>query len=538
MIPEPVARPTSWAEVDVAVIGAGPVGLMMANLLGHSGVETALLEGSEGLRGIPRAIAYDAETLRSLAMVGLFDEIAPELVQGPLVRHINARGRTLMEMHPLACGPHGHSTLGTFYQPQFEKVLFHGLSRFANVRVLFEHTVAGLQQYSDHVVLMVSTPDGLRNIRAKFIVGCDGGTSQVRDMLGSKLIGSTFAQHWLVVDAIVQDHDVKRISFHCDPRRPRVEIPAVGDRVRWEFMRLPDESQEELLEDARIRSLIADNFGYRSIRIERKAVYTFHARVADRWRNNRGFLAGDAAHLMPPFAGQGMNSGMKDAVNLAWKIASVVKGLAPAEILDSYEAERAPVVRRLVNVSRRLGFLIMPTSRGVAMARDCVFACLNMSRRFRAFIGRGGVLPPPAIGRSALTTESGDPLIGQMMPQPRVQSTQGTAPLDTFQTCHQWLAIGIGVDPISMLSQRDLSVLEALGARFVCLNGHDERTAATALQCGDPSFAAWVKRHSVRAVLIRPDRFIAARLDSQARDLTVLNMFAACSPKTAPRIAA
>ena len=538
MTMEPIVQPTPLAEVDVAVIGAGPVGLMMANLLGLSGLEVAVLEGSGGLRGIPRAIAYDAETLRSFSIVGLFDEIAPELVQSPHVRHVNARGRTLMEMDFPARGSHGHSPLGIFYQPQFERVLFHGLSRFANVRALFEHMVTGLQQHRDHVVLTVSTPDGMRTLRAKFIVGCDGGTSQVRDMLGSTLVGSTFAQHWLVVDALVQDHAVKQISFHCDPRRPRVEIPAVGDRVRWEFMRLPNERQEELLEEDRIHSLIADNFGHRSFRIERKAVYTFHARVADRWRNNRGFLAGDAAHLMPPFAGQGMNSGIKDAVNLAWKIAYVVKGLAPAALLDSYEAERAPVVRRLVNVSRRLGFVIMPTNRVVAMARDCIFACLNMSRRFRAFIRRGGVLPPPAIGRSVLTAETRDPLIGQMMPQPCVQSTQGAAPLDTFQDCHQWLALGIGVDPVSMLSPRDLAILEALGTRFVCLNGHDERISATSLQCDDPSFAAWVKRYGVRALLIRPDRFIAARLDPQTRDLTVLNMFAACSRETAPRIAA
>ena len=347
---------------------------------------------------------------------------------------------------------------------------------------------------------MVSTPDGMRTLRAKFIVGCDGGTSQVRDMLGSTLVGSTFAQHWLVVDALVQDHAVKQISFHCDPRRPRVEIPAVGDRVRWEFMRLPDERQEELLEEDRIHSLIADNFGYRSFRIERKAVYTFHARVADRWRNNRGFLAGDAAHLMPPFAGQGMNSGIKDAVNLAWKIAYVVKGLAPAAILDSYEAERAPVVRRLVNVSRRLGSSscrqtgLSPLARGLHLRLPQHVAPFSRLHR------RGGVLPPPAIGRSVLTAGTRDPLIGQMMPQPCVQSTQGAAPLDTFQDCHQWLALGIGVDPVSMLSPRDLAILEALGTRFVCLNGHDEPSRQRAT-IDDPSFAAWAKRHGVRAFL-------------------------------------
>ncbi|WP_262266123.1 bifunctional 3-(3-hydroxy-phenyl)propionate/3-hydroxycinnamic acid hydroxylase [Microvirga yunnanensis] len=538
MTTKPIGQPTSLAELDIAVIGAGPVGLMMANLLGLSGVEVAVLEGSEGVRGMPRAIAYDAETLRLFGMVGPLGEIAPELVQGPRVRHVNARGRTLMEMDFPACGPYGHSPLGTFYQPQFENVLLHGVSRFSNVRTLFGHMVTGLQQCSDHAVLTVSTPEGVRTLQAKFIVACDGGTSRVRDMLSSTLVGSTFAQQWLVVDAIVNGHDVRQVSFHCDPRRPRVEMPAVGDRVRWEFMRLPGERQDELLAEDRIHSLIADNFGGGSIRIERKAVYTFHARVADRWRNGRGFLAGDAAHLMPPFAGQGMNSGLKDAVNLAWKIAYVIKGLAPAALLDTYEAERAPVVRRLVNVSRRLGFVIMPTNRGVALARDCIFACLNMSRRFRAFIRRGGVLPPPAIGRSTLTAGGRDPLIGQMIPQPHVRSPQGTAPLDTFQACHQWLALGIGIDPTTMLSPRDLAILKALGTGFVCLNGNDEGISAMALQCDDPAFAAWVKRHAVRAVLVRPDRFIAARIDPQGRDVTVLNMFAASSPEAAPRIAA
>ena len=162
MTTTPTGQPTPLADVDVAVIGAGPVGLMMANLLGLSGVDVAVLEGREGLQGMPRAIAYDAETLRLFRMFGLFDEIAPELVEGPRVRHVNARGRTLMEMHPPTCGPYGHSLLGTFYQPQFERVLFHGLSRFANVRVLFGHLVTKLQQGIDQAVLTVSAPEQWR----------------------------------------------------------------------------------------------------------------------------------------------------------------------------------------------------------------------------------------------------------------------------------------------------------------------------------------------------------------------------------------
>ena len=538
MVVEGIAARAPLREVEVAVVGAGPVGLIVANLLGIAGVQVAVLEANEGLLGLPRAIAYDAETLRLFSQIGLLNDIKPGLIQNPHVRHLNARGRVLMQATPPACGPYGHSSLGTFYQPEFERVLLRGLARFDNVRVLFGHTVTNLVQSRDEAALSIATRQGASTLRAKFVIGCDGGTSRVRDLLGARLIGSTYTQRWLVVDAIVKGHDVKQISFYCDPSRPRVELPTVGDRVRWEFMQLPGETEEGLKNDGQIMALIGDNTRYREVRIERKAVYTFHARVADRWRNNRGFLAGDAAHLMPPFAGQGMNGGMKDAVNLTWKLASVLKGLAAETILDSYELERAPVVRKMVEVSRRLGAVIMPTSRGAAALRDAIFGCLNMSRAFRNFIGRGAVVPPPAIGRSALTGVGSDALIGQMLPQPSVKTPDGSFHLDAFQACHQWLVLGIGVDPAIMLSARDLGILDALDVRFVCVNGRSERSRTLELRCDDPTFDAWVKRHAVRAVLVRPDRFIANRLNPHGRDLPVLTPFARAIGVTVPPIAA
>jgi 3-(3-hydroxy-phenyl)propionate hydroxylase len=404
--------------------------------------------------------------------------------------------------------------------------------------VLFGHTVTNLVQGPEDAILSIVTAQGASTLRAKFVVGCDGGTSRVRDLLGARLMGSTYTQRWLVVDAIVEGHDVSQISFYCDPSRPRVELPAIGDRVRWEFMQLPTETEEELKNDGRIMALIAENTRYCEVQIERKAVYTFHARVADRWRTGRGFLAGDAAHLMPPFAGQGMNSGMKDAANLAWKLLSVLQGLAAETILDSYEQERAPVVRKAVEVSRRLGALIMPTNRGAAALRDAIFACLNMSRTFRKFIGRGGVVPPPAIGRSELTGRGRDSLIGQMMPQPSVRTPEGAFPLDTFQGCHQWMVLGIGVDPVTMLSARDLGILDALDVRFVCLNSRSKGRKTLELRCDDAMFNAWTKRNAVRAVLVRPDRFIADRLDPRGRDLPVLTPFTRALGVTAPPIAA
>jgi|SRR5271166_718595 len=525
------------AVYHVAIVGAGPVGLMTANLLGAAGLRIAVFERNAGLLGLPRAIAYDAETLRLFAQIGLFDEIAPGLVQDPQVRHLNARGGTLMEAK-FPRSIYGHSSLGTFYQPEFERTLLKGLKRFSNVSVAFEHAVGPLEQDERGATMTVSTPDGERKVRATYVVGCDGGTSGVREGLGVKLIGSTYCERWLVVDAIVRNHNVRGITFGCDPRRPTVELPAVGDRVRWEFMQLPGESEEELKRDDAIRALVKGNAGVDAFEIERKAVYTFHARVADRWRVGRVFLAGDAAHLMPPFAGQGMNGGMKDAVNLSWKLAAVLGGQASAEILDAYEVERAPVVRKMVEVSRRLGSIIMPTNRAVAAARDLVFACLNLSSRFRAFIGGGGVVPAPAIHRSPLTANGKDALIGQMAPQPTVQSSDGETQLDRFLDCHQWLALGFEADPVSMLSGRDLAILDALGAQLISLNalGPLKSGRTLALQCNDPRFVAWAEKHGVRGVLVRPDRFIAARLNAGA-DLAVLNHFVMAQTAALPRAA-
>ena len=529
-------------EREVAIIGAGPVGLMVANLLGLAGVRVVVFERNKGLLGLPRAIAYDAETLRLFTQVGLFNGIAAGLIQNPHVRHLNARNVTLMAADFPVRSQFGHSALGTFYQPEFEKVLLNGLSRFDNVRTLFDHAVTGFEQDATGVNLKISTPIGSCLQRANYVVACDGGASGIRELLGAQLIGSTYAEHWLVIDAIVRNHAVNQITFRCDPRRPQVELPAVGERVRWEFMQLPGESEEELMSDDKIRSLVMENSKYRSFEIERKAIYTFHARVADRWRLARVFLAGDAAHLMPPFAGQGMNGGMKDAVNLSWKLVSVLRGQAPDSILDTYQVERAPVVRKMVEVSRRLGALIMPTSRITASARDFLFACLNLSGKFRAFIGRGGVLPPPEIHQSALTDKRRDALIGRMMPQPTVSAAQGNEPFDAFLfdaflSCHQWLVLGVGIHPVSMLSARDLAVLDALQARFVCLNGGTKDARTLSLQCVDSGFAAWAKRHQVRAVLVRPDRFIAARLEPE-KDISALTPFTLAKTAHPSRVAA
>jgi 3-(3-hydroxy-phenyl)propionate hydroxylase len=219
-----------------------------------------------------------------------------------------------------------------------------------------------------------------------------------------------------------------------------------------------------------------------------------------------------------------MNGGMKDAVNLAWKLALVVAGKATEEILDTYEVERAQSVRAMVNVSRRLGAVIMPTNQSVAGIRDAAFALLNLSRGFRSFVQRGGVLPPPHISRSALTGQGRDSVVGQMLPQPDISAANDIQPLDRWLGCHQWLALGIGIDPALALSVRDRAILQSLGARLIAVNAANTEASTLRAQCDDQGFLDWTKRYRIRGVLVRPDRFIAERLDPRS-DLRSLDPF-------------
>ena len=278
------------SQCDVAIVGAGPIGLMLANLLGSAGVDVIVIERNNDLVGLPRAIAYDPETLRLFAQVGLFDAIASGLIQDPEVVYFNARGRRLMDMKPPK-SPFGHSQIGTFYQPHFERVLLGGLERFVSARALFGHTVTALAQDRDGVDVRIETPHGQRKLRAKFVVGCDGGASATRDAIGAQMVGATYAERWLVIDALIDNHDVDNITFFCDPRRPTVRLPAVGSRVRFEFMQLPGENPDELAGDGRVKELLAPYADFSRFKIERRVVYTFHARVADVWREGRVLLS-------------------------------------------------------------------------------------------------------------------------------------------------------------------------------------------------------------------------------------------------------
>jgi 3-(3-hydroxy-phenyl)propionate hydroxylase len=317
----------------------------------------------------------------------------------PEVFFRNARGRVLMHMKR-SSSITGQPRLATFHQPTFEAQLLEGTRRFPKVTAIFRANVTDTKEDAHGVYLFIETAAGPCALRAAYLVACDGGNSATRERIGAVLEGDTYPQKWLVIDAIAPGHRVRAITFGCDPARPSVQVPAKGDRLRWEFLQLPGENEACLADDATISRLLRP-FGFETLpAIDRKAVYAFHTRIASRWRLGRMVLAGDAAHLMPPFAGQGMNSGLRDATNLGWKLDHVLRGAAGDAVLDTYEAERKSQVAGIVALSARLGAVIMPLSPVLAALRDMAFFFINRIPPARSFIERGDFRPPTRFRRA------------------------------------------------------------------------------------------------------------------------------------------
>lgn len=494
------------------IVGAGPVGLMLANLLGQSGAQVLVLERRTEPFTVPRAIAYDAESLRLFQKIGLLDALEPTLERDVPVVYFNGARRELMCMSKFET-PYGHSQLGSFYQPEMEAVLRAGLARFPHVELRMGAAVTGLTQDDRGARVAFTATDGSRELAAAdYVIGCDGGQSFIRDAAGIGFGGTTFAEKWLVVDCIDEGYGVREMQFFCDPARPALTLPVSRGRRRWEFLQMPGESSAELEQEETVRRLIVGYAPHDQSVIERATVYTFHARYADRFRERRVLLAGDAAHVNPPFAGQGLNGGLRDAQNLAWKLDMVRRGLAGDVLLDSYETERRPHVQAMTKFAIRLGSTIMPTARWRATLRDVSMAAMDLVPGHKAHVDRGGLLPRPRLVDGAIRGKA--KIAGHMVVQPMI----GGVLLDDI-TGPGWAALGVGADPAG-LHPDDRALLDQLGARMI--------------RADHPDLVGQIGRG--RIAILRPDRFIADVLPAGA-DRPCLGWLRAALGTTAERSA-
>ena len=342
------------ATVDVLLAGMGPVGATAANLLGRYGLRTLVIDKAPGIFMAPRAIVLDNEALRILQMAGLEDgafatcAIAEVQMHSPLFGKY-ARANTSGQID-------GHPQLVTFFQPELERVLRERLRQYDCVHTALGAELVDFTQDEHGVRATIRQADGaIATVQSRFLVGVDGASSFVRHHLGMGFEGKSFTQDWLVVDVLDAPVPIGHIEFTCDPRRPSPHMPAPGNRQRWEFMLLPGETREQMEHPDTIRALLAPWCDARDCTIERTAVYRFHARIVDRFSQGRVFLAGDAAHITPPFVGQGLVAGLRDVANLCWKLAWVAQGRAPLSLLDSYDTERRPHARAMLMMARACG---------------------------------------------------------------------------------------------------------------------------------------------------------------------------------------
>ncbi len=409
-------------DCEVMICGFGPVGQLLALLLTDLGVSVIAVDEADEVYSLPRAAVIDDEVLRIFQAVGLDAAVLKDAQVQQSVSFVTNRGKKIEVLRP-ANGDLGHPPLVSIHQPSMERTMVAAITERGQTDLRWGTRVETVDRAANHVDVYVRPTTGGRStrIRAQYVVACDGGRSFVRRSLQIPFGGSTYSQRWLVLDGLL-DKPLAKIPhphFIGDVRRPTVSLPMSPGRHRWEWMLHPGEDAADFERESRIRQLAAPFITDEQVEFERAVVYTFHVRRAERWRAGRVFLAGDSAHLTPPFAGQGFSSGARDAQNLAWKIEAVLRG-APKNLLDSYEIERRPHVTSMQNLAVRWGGIVQTANPTVGKVRDGVLGMLNRSGALSLI--REQVKPLPTYGRGDFAERPArlpfNRSVGALFPQP------------------------------------------------------------------------------------------------------------------------
>jgi flavoprotein hydroxylase len=489
-----VAAPT---QSDVAIVGYGPVGQLLAILLGQRGWRVRVFERWPEPYPLPRAVHFDHEIGRVLQAAGVAGALAGRTETASVYEWRNAAGEVLLRIGRERAGLSGWPESSMFCQPELEGILDERVRALPTVSLERGCEVVGACADGDGVELVARRGDGDSfRVRARYGVGCDGANSFVRGAIGSAWSDLGFHFDWLVVDLIPSaPRTWDPLNWQlCDPARPTTLVSGGPGRRRFEFMRLPDETQGELdREDTAWRLLAPWDLHPDNSKLERHAVYTFRACWADRWRNGRWLLAGDAAHLMPPFAGQGMCSGMRDAANLAWKLDLVLGGRAGEGLLDSYESERSPHVRSTIDLSVALGRVICVADPAEAAARDRRMAAEAAERSAPV----PAQLPPLGPGCFDATSSCRH----ELFVQDRVRRGGATGLFDDV--------VGPGFALVSAQGDPSAALDRDLAAFFASLGGVTAQVGA-----GGPvadlngGYARWFAEHGAAVALQRPDFYV------------------------------
>ncbi len=520
-MPEPDVTELQASAADVVIVGAGPVGLTLANLLGLHGVRVLLVERNAQLEGEPRAVTIDDESLRTLQAAGLVDAVVPDVVLGYGVRYVAWNGKPLAAIQPTR-QEYGYPKRNAFRQPVLVRTLYEGLRRFPNVELRFGQELVSFEQDEAQVRCRLRGANGETTATAAWVVGCDGGRSKLRELCGVVLDGDSYPERWLIVDLAERTLPLRHTLTYCDPRRPAIRLPGPHGSLRYEFMLREGDRDEDVLTDATFRAWIRNRVPEDAeLPLVRKAIYGFHARVATRWQTGRVLLAGDAAHLTPPFAGQGLNSGIRDATNLAWKLAAVTRwGAAPA-LVDSYEPERRPHAAALIRMALQIGSFMQPKSIPGAIAAQTALRLACLIPACRDYILQLRFKPKPQLQSGWFTPSPGHPH-SELLPQPEVEHrTRGLLRLD--EVLGAGFAI-IGHDSPAFRAQAGHLLPAGAPGRVVALlpaeddfiGGEPEAPGIEHVRDVSGTLTGLLDRYGAVAIVVRPDRYWSRLVDAAA----------------------
>lgn len=497
-------------DTDVAIIGYGPSGLSAAICLGSYGVSAIAFERDSAIYPRARAVTVNDWTMRCFQSVGLDQELARDMDPTAALRWVTYDGKEIMHMDfsPSTLGKHPRSY--AIYQPAMEETMRRGALRHADsVSVRYGVEVVGLEQDAEGVTVTSRDlkTDEETTTRARYVLACDGGSSATRERLGVKLIGDTVDTRWVVIDAKVKRWWPERniLRFWSDKKRPVVDIALALGNHRWEFPLAPHESESDFATQEQLWELL-NSLGVTKdeVDIHQHAFYKHHVRHAERWRVGRVFLLGDAAHLMPPWAGSGMQSGIRDAFNICWKLREVLNGKLPDSLLDTYEAERAPNVALITDISVQLGRIIkqeMTLEELAALAPPPNEPPPVPPLQRPPVLDAGWVRGP--VGENSV--------VGKMIPQPRVGNAGGKLCMLDDLLGNGFVLLGDGIDPSSLLTPQEKASWDALGARYATVRSSDQRgQGADDIIDLEGVLLGWMRSFGTNVVALRPDRFVAA----------------------------
>jgi len=478
-------------NIDVILVGCGPTSAVLANLLAPYGWRIAIFEKDVEIYDLPRAVFFDDEIMRIFQQIGLSNDIIKDTNQVHGMQLLNADGEMLAEYIAETTPESSGWYAGyMFHQPTLEKILRNGLKRFSNVTLHPGVEVSKITQLNQSVMVEVVTKNGSLNYSSKYLVGCCGARSITRSVIETNIQDFHADQSWIVIDIeLLKDVSLPKYTVqYCNPLRPSTFIPTPGPFRRFELMLMPGESAEQMLHPSKISELLAQWLAPEDYQITRSAIYQFHALIAEKWRSGSILIAGDAAHQMPPFLGQGMCSGIKDAANLSWKLDAVLKGSASPKLLDTYEAERKPFVEEVIRADLWLSDMIQTTNPLLANERDAKLLNASPSNK---------KLSPPKIklgGNFCQQNEpSGAPFIQPLLPDGILYDTK--------------LGNGFALIGDVLISNSSEELIKEFAIKKIMRPPLDIQT--------------WLNKHNAKAVLVRPDRYVQAILtvDSNLQEI-------------------